>query len=79
MHEHIYIYLLFLQRLCQDETKDMKKDKVNNNQENPKGPQTDGKFQHIYTRCKVDRDVHFWEQSGPNILKLPLLKKVSLA
>lgn len=53
----------------------MKKDKVNNNQENPKGPQTDGKFQHIDTRCKVDRDVHFWEQSGSNTLKLQLLKK----
>ena len=74
MHEHTNIYLLFLQRLHQDETKDMKKDKVNNNQGNPKGPQMDEKFQHIYTRCKVDRNVHFWEQSGSNILKL-LLKK----
>ena len=26
MHEHTNIYLLFLQRLHQDETKDMKKD-----------------------------------------------------
>lgn len=52
MHEHTHVYLLFLQRLRENETKGIKRVKVKNNVEYQKGPWVEVRFQHIYAGLK---------------------------
>lgn len=52
----------------------MKRDKVNDNEENQKRPSMDERFPQIYARGKVERDFHCWVCSRLNILQGPAAK-----